>query len=128
MLLIEGKFVHGAPKSPWCFQMLLIVQDAAFCLQLEASCLQLNFFAYNCAWDPFCLQLELFSFLQLDLFCLHLELFYLKIRAILPTIEAFFFACNRRESTSNRRLSRLLAKKLNRTQKKLQLYVGNASH
>ena len=31
-----------------------------FCLQLEASCLQLSSFAYSCVWELFCLQLELF--------------------------------------------------------------------
>ena len=30
-----------------------------FCLQLETSCLQLSFSAYNCVFGVFCLQLEL---------------------------------------------------------------------
>ena len=32
-----------------------------FCLQLEASCLQLSFFVYSCVWELFCLQFELFT-------------------------------------------------------------------
>ena len=39
-----------------------------FCLQLEASCLQLSSFAYNVFWELFYLPLELFC-LQLGLFC-----------------------------------------------------------
>ena len=38
-----------------------------FCLKLEASCLQLSFFAYSCVWELFCLQFELFC-LQLSFF------------------------------------------------------------
>ena len=32
----------------------------SFCLQLEASCLQLSFFADSCVWEFFCLMFELF--------------------------------------------------------------------
>ena len=32
-----------------------------FCLQLEASCLQLSLFAYNCVWGLFCSQFEPFT-------------------------------------------------------------------
>ena len=32
----------GAPRAP---------EDAVFCLQLEASCLQLRLFAYDCVWE-----------------------------------------------------------------------------
>ena len=35
-----------------------------FCLQLEASCLQLSFFAHSGAWELICLQLELFFFVR----------------------------------------------------------------
>ena len=31
-----------------------------FFVQLDAFCLQLSFFAYSCAWERFCLRLELF--------------------------------------------------------------------
>ena len=43
-----------------------IVLDAAVCLQSEVYCSQLGFFAYSCAWEPFCLQLELLVYSQLD--------------------------------------------------------------
>ena len=45
------------------------ILDAAFCLQLEASCLQWSFFTYSCVLELFCLQLEPFL-LTVGAFCL----------------------------------------------------------
>ena len=45
-----------------------------FCLQLEASCLQLSFFAYSCVFELFYLQLELFC-LQSKFFTYNLSFF-----------------------------------------------------
>ena len=44
-----------------------------FCLQFEASCLQLSFSAYNCAWELFCLQLELVVTVALGVLSHHLK-------------------------------------------------------
>ena len=45
-----------------------------FAYQLEASCLQMSFFAYNCVFELLCLQFELF-YLQFELFGLQLSFF-----------------------------------------------------
>ena len=45
-----------------------------FCLQLDASCLQLSFFTYSCV-------LEL-SYVQFELFCLQLKILYLQLKLL----------------------------------------------
>ena len=76
--------LHGKLPTP----PLKILRMQLFCLQLEASCLQLSFFAYNCVWELFCLQLELL----------------LTIRAFLLTIEPL---CLQPECVSKIHLNRL---------------------
>ena len=69
-----------------------------FCLQLEASCLQLSFLAYSCVW-------ELFSYSWG-------KIFY--VEAFLTTVELL---CLQWESVSKKPLNGLLAKKLHCKQK-----------
>ena len=47
-----------------------------FCLQLEASCLQLSFFAYNCVWELFAYNLSFL--LTVPAFLLTIELLCLQ--------------------------------------------------
>ena len=54
-----------------------MVRVELFCLQLEASCLQLSFFAYSYVLEFSFIQLELFN-VELELFQLQLELVYLQ--------------------------------------------------
>ena len=64
-LLVNSKDSGGARPSPRsclvCPHLLAIItRMQLICLQLKASRLQLNFFAYSCAWKIY-LQLELFT-------------------------------------------------------------------
>ena len=70
-----------------------------FCLQLEASCLQLRFFAYNCAWELLCLQLELVN-LQFELFCLQLSFFAYNGKVFLRSTST---DCKQRSSTVSKK-------------------------
>ena len=56
-----------------CRQILL---GCSFCLHLEASCLQCNFFTYNCVWELFLLSIGAFLLTALA-FVLALQLFVL---------------------------------------------------
>ena len=48
--------------------------DVAFLLTVGSFLLTAEFFAYNCVWELFCLQLEL-VYLHFELFCLHMSFF-----------------------------------------------------
>ena len=76
---------QSTPKgaSKW-FQLL--------CLQLEASCLQLSFFAYNCVWELFCLSF----YSQFELFCIQLSFFAHNGKVFLRSSSA---DCKQRSST-----------------------------
>ena len=69
------------------YEIKAIFWDAAFCLQLEASCLQLSFFAYSCVWELFCSQFEVF-YLQFELLCVQLSFFAYSGKVCLRSISA----------------------------------------
>ena len=75
-----------------------------FCLQLEAFCFQLSFFAYNCVWELFCLQLELY-YLQFELFCLQLSFFAYSGKVSLRNTST---DCKQRSSTVSKKLVKKL--------------------
>ena len=53
-----------------------------FCLQLEASCLQLSFFAYSCVWQFFAYNLSFFMYSWC--FCLQSSFFAYSGKVCLP--------------------------------------------
>ena len=74
----------------------LLIGMQFFCLQLEASCLQLSFCACSCVWELFCLQSEFFFAYNSSFFAYSLSFFAYSGKVCLRSTST---DCKQRSST-----------------------------